>query len=339
MARLPPTRSISRSWRTRRSFGWRSSRSDRRPRPGSSVPVCAISNLPSFRACAPVNAPRSWPNSSRLEQLGRQRRAVHRHEGAVAARALAVDRARDQLLAGARFPRDEHGRRGVGDLTDDLVHAPHRRGSADQLVEPLAARELVAEVPHLPLEGASLERPIDHAPQILDRERLRQVIVGAELHRLHCGPQGPDGGNEDHLQAGIETLEPLQHLDPFHAREPHVEEAHVDVTAPDGLERGRPVGGLEHDADPIEHHLHGRAHPGLVVDDEYDGARVGPTGHGRGGPAGASGCRARRMRARQAPPAASGWTRPLGALGGNGAVSYGVAGRKARGALRRSQEP
>ena len=250
-----------------------------------------------------------------------------------------MDRARDQLLAGARFPRDEHGRRGVGDLTDDIVHAPHRRGSAHQLVEPLVARELVPEVPHLPVEGASLERAIDHAPQILDRERLRQVVVGAELHRLHRGPHGPDGGDEYHLQAGIETLEPLQHLDPFHAWEPHVEEAHIDVAAPDGLQRGRPVGGFEHDADSIEHHLHGGAHPGLVVDDEYDGARVGSSGHERGGPAGASGCRARRTRARQAPPAASGWTRPLGAPGGNGAVSYGVAGKKARGALRRSQEP
>jgi hypothetical protein len=134
------------------------------------------------------------------------------------------------------------------------------------------ARELVAEVPHLSLERPPLEGAVDDPPQVVDREGLRQVVAGAELHRLHRGPHRPDGGDEDDFEAAIEALESLQHLDPLHAREADVEEAHVDVAAPDGLESGRSVGSLDHVAHPIEHHLHGGTHPRLVVDDEYDGA-------------------------------------------------------------------
>src|SRR5439155_16128204 len=43
-----------------------------------------------------------------LEQLGRQRRAVHLHEWPVLARRPLMNRARDQLLADAAFAADEH---------------------------------------------------------------------------------------------------------------------------------------------------------------------------------------------------------------------------------------
>ena len=45
-----------------------------------------------------------------LHQLGRDRAAVDRHERPGRARAQAVDVARDDLLAGARFAVDEHRR-------------------------------------------------------------------------------------------------------------------------------------------------------------------------------------------------------------------------------------
>ena len=63
IVRLPPTRSNSRSCRTRSSLAWRpaeiSLTSSR-----SSVPLFASSNRPSRRSVAPVKAPRSWPKNS-----------------------------------------------------------------------------------------------------------------------------------------------------------------------------------------------------------------------------------------------------------------------------------
>ncbi|CAM4389489.1 hypothetical protein COSO111634_38455 [Corallococcus soli] len=59
----PPTRSNSRSWRTRKSFAW--SISDMSPISSrNTVPSSASSNLPGLPATAPVKAPFSWPNSS-----------------------------------------------------------------------------------------------------------------------------------------------------------------------------------------------------------------------------------------------------------------------------------
>ena len=60
---LPPTRSNSRSWSTRRSFTCVSGGSS----PTSSkkiVPPCASSKRPVRRSVAPVKAPFSWPKSS-----------------------------------------------------------------------------------------------------------------------------------------------------------------------------------------------------------------------------------------------------------------------------------
>ena len=50
------------------------------------------------------------PEQLRLDQLGRHRGAVERHEGRERARALAVDRTRNQLLAGAGLADDADAR-------------------------------------------------------------------------------------------------------------------------------------------------------------------------------------------------------------------------------------
>ena len=61
--RVPPTRSITRSWIARSSLAC-SRTSISEISSSSSVPPFASSNLPTRRATAPVKAPFSWPNSS-----------------------------------------------------------------------------------------------------------------------------------------------------------------------------------------------------------------------------------------------------------------------------------
>jgi hypothetical protein len=237
------------------------------------------------------------PEQLRLEQLGRQRSAVHGHEGAVAAAALPVDRACNQLLARAGLSTDEHRGRRVSDPAHEVVHSTHRGRSADQLVEALVPRQLAPEVPHLPLQGAPLESAVDRPAQVVHRDRLRQVVRSAELYRLDGGADGSDGSDEDHLQAGVEVLESLEHFHPLHAREAHVEEAHVHVVCPHGLDRGAAASGLEHLTRAVERLLDACAHPWLIVDDDYHGA-IG-TRHERGSPAGLSDAgRVGRMHAR-----------------------------------------
>ena len=60
---------------------------------------------------APVNAPRSWPNSSLSSSVSGIAAQLIATNGARRARAAVVERARDELLADAALARDEHRRR------------------------------------------------------------------------------------------------------------------------------------------------------------------------------------------------------------------------------------
>src|SRR5207244_6857537 len=70
----------------------------------------------------------------RLQELTRDRGAVHLDEGRASARRVDVDGAGDQLLAHARLAADEHGDVGAGRLLDDALDLAHLR--ADQQLQP-----------------------------------------------------------------------------------------------------------------------------------------------------------------------------------------------------------
>src|SRR5207247_3935686 len=68
-----------------------------------------------------------------LDEARRDGAAVHLHERPAAAGAPIVDRARDELLAGARLARDEHGRVGGRDLVDFAERGEERQAGSDYL--------------------------------------------------------------------------------------------------------------------------------------------------------------------------------------------------------------
>ncbi len=76
----------------------------------------------------------------RLEQLGRQRRAIDFDEGPAASRRSGMNAARHQLLSGAALTTDEHGHVGVGDAVDELTHFSHLLAGAEQLAVKLVGR-------------------------------------------------------------------------------------------------------------------------------------------------------------------------------------------------------
>src|SRR5262249_43553473 len=84
-----------------------------------------------------------------LEERRRQRRAVEGDEGRLAPERHAVDRAREELLAGAALAEDEHARVRRRDASDERQELLHRRRLADDLGHAADALDLVAEAPHL----------------------------------------------------------------------------------------------------------------------------------------------------------------------------------------------
>ena len=81
-----------------------------------------------------------------LEQSGRRRRAVHRHQRAVAPVARRVQRPREQFLAGARLAEQQHRRVRRGDGADLVQDALQRLALADDLLELVGAADFFLQI-------------------------------------------------------------------------------------------------------------------------------------------------------------------------------------------------
>ena len=96
------------------------------------VPWLANSNLPGLCWMAPVNAPRSKPNSSDSSSSVGSAAQFTFTNGLSRAERRRVERPRDQLLAGAALAANEHGDVGVGDALDQVAHLGHPLAVAEQ---------------------------------------------------------------------------------------------------------------------------------------------------------------------------------------------------------------
>ena len=123
--RVPPTRSITRSWMARNSLACRRT-SISEISSSSNVPPLASSNLPMRRATAPVNAPFSWPNSSDSSSVSGMAAQLSANEGLLGPVRARVHIARQHLLAGARFAGNQHRCVARRDLQRQLHHPRHR---------------------------------------------------------------------------------------------------------------------------------------------------------------------------------------------------------------------
>ena len=86
------------------------------------MPRLASSKRPACVACAPVKAPRSRPNSSLSISAAGSAAQLTTTNGRSRRRLLAVERTREQFLAGAGLAEEQDGRIGRGDLLDAGHH-------------------------------------------------------------------------------------------------------------------------------------------------------------------------------------------------------------------------
>ena len=149
-------------------------------------------------------------------------RAVDGEEWLGAAPAVAVDGPGDELFAGAALAGDEHGGVAGRNLPDEFEHPLHRLAAADDaklVIFRLQERLVGDDLFHIArrLEGVG--------DQLLDFhrvERLEQIIICAQLHRLDGGLGGAVGGHQDDQQLGVGGAEAAQGFE-------SVQTAHADV--------------------------------------------------------------------------------------------------------------
>ena len=96
-----------------------------------------------------------------------------------------MNRARDQLLAGAALAAEQNGGVVGDDAADQLVNFLHRSAAADYLAADELAIHFVFQAVEIGGLRADFHRALDRGrDQIEIGERLGQVIVSAALHRL-----------------------------------------------------------------------------------------------------------------------------------------------------------
>ena len=206
-----------------------------------------------------------------FEQLFRQADAVDGNEWFVVALAPVVDRAREDLLAGAAFAEEQYG----GLARRRLFRGRYRFGHSgafadDQLVAPV---DFFAEDFDFALEVFALERFSDHDFEMLGIEGLENKIVSALLHRRHRAFDGAVCGNDD--DRNIDSILPqrLQHLHAIHPGHLKIQEHDRRWLTTNGGERLPPVRRHLHVAvQSAETGFQQLPRRGIVIDDQDSAA-------------------------------------------------------------------
>jgi hypothetical protein len=203
-----------------------------------------------------------------LHQLARDGREIHGDERRAGVSGLAVNQAREELLARAALPENQHGRRQLRDLVhqvDDV--ARHLAGADDELALGLVG-DLRRQRQHLPVQVLPLARVADERAKLVVVEILADVVIGAVLHRLHGGFDFIDRRDHDDLDEAVVFLDDPQHLEPADAGKPDIQQDEVDVLLVEDRQRRLAAANPEHAIFAFQDRRQRIPHPLVVVDDE-----------------------------------------------------------------------
>ena len=174
----------------------------------------------------------------------------------------------DEFLARAALAQDEHRSAARRDLAHLLEQVLHRRRLAHDRVEPETLVEHLAQVRHLVAQLPVLDQLEHPAPEFVEVDRLGQIVVGADAHRLDRRLDRAEAGDQDHREVEFLGPHPVQEREPVHARHPQVahRQAHPRLPLDERQRRLRVVEHAHAETGPFERDRHRLARPGLVID-------------------------------------------------------------------------
>ena len=128
---------------------------------------------------------------------------------------MRVDRAREELLAGAALALDEHGHVGARDARHHAEDFPHHGRVAQDVLEAcggLGGAQLLLGVD---LERLQIRRPPQDDFEIRELDRLLVVVERAELDGADRVVAVAVAGEDDHLRVGRQLHDLVQRLQPL----------------------------------------------------------------------------------------------------------------------------
>ena len=181
----------------------------------NTVPPSALWNRPAMVAPRAGEGALHVAEQFRFEQFGRDRAAVDRDEGLGVARAGAVDGARQQFLAGARFALDQQrciALRGQPGFGQQRVH---RRAGGDDFAAPVVVAGFGAAAGE---PGGALQQ-IDQGGGVIG---FGQVAEQPLLGGGHGVRNGAVRGQHDHRQRRVARMDGAKQRHAVHACHLHV---------------------------------------------------------------------------------------------------------------------
>ena len=136
-----------------------------------------------------------------------------------------MNRAGDQLLAGAGFADEQHGAVETRDQLQALLHVAHGRARANQVLEmkgrPVRCQGFIG------FRFARRDRRPQAARQLRHRERFRQEVDGALLDRHHGFRNAARAGHDHRSDVRIPVQCRIEQIHAVAVRERQVEDETV----------------------------------------------------------------------------------------------------------------
>ena len=158
-----------------------------------------------------------------FQQCLSQGAAVDRHERSGAPRAVRMNSTGDQFLAGAALTLQQYRTFRLGDSGNGFVDGHHGRAASHEIIEPVAAFQLVTQDLVLPGEIFVFQCTAGDKAYLVDDERFAEIIEGACLDAVDGGLQGTVRGHQNHRHVVLLGAQLLEERQPVHVR-------HMDIT-------------------------------------------------------------------------------------------------------------
>ena len=182
---------------------------------------------------------------------------------------FAVNEAREEFLSRPALAEDQHGGRERCHFLHQLQDVAGHPARSDDEFAVVALGDLGAQPHDVLVQVLPFARVGHERSEPFDIEVLRDVVVGAETHRLDRGLKLLQRRDDDDFHVWIVLPDDLEHLEAADAGEAHVEEHDIDVLLVHHLETGLTRRRPQHAIIPLQDGGQRFAHPLVIVDNEH----------------------------------------------------------------------